>query len=480
LAGDAALLEGAVYGFVLLFVLGVSMRVLPFFLSLQPPHARLRDVSLAVLLVALPLRVAAVWAPQFGRYGWSDNLNDVATFALATGVIGAVIALRVWESPSPEAPPVEAPPAYLPMVRTAYAWLLAGVALDVYWRLRELDGGFTPLYAAGAIRHAFLLGFATLMIMAMAYRTVPVFSGRPLRWPAAGVQASFALVAAAGVLRVFPVALTTVPSKLDFKLMTAGGFLLFFGLAVFAAEIASSMYGWFAAAEAPAQPEAVPPPAPPPPAEEGVGVPSGGPNPAELRPSAPPPRAAGPIRRDTVVAEALKLSPLVLQVLLDYGFGPLADPEMRGRMAPTITIERAAAFVGADPQSLVDTLNMAVGETKALSANGTAPIDIKLIETAVTEEQLLDVLGTVNDPEIPVNIVDLGLVYDVTVRDAYAHLKMTLTAAACPLADEVEADVRTALLTLPGVETVDIDIVETPPWSPDRMSASARAALGWG
>jgi metal-sulfur cluster biosynthetic enzyme len=478
LAGDAALLEAAIYGFLVLFVLGVSMRVLPFFLSLQPSHARLRDASFALLFAAAPVRVAAAWAPQFGRYGWTENAAYISTFALALGVVGAVAALRVFEGPAPDVPHAETPPAYGAMVRAAYAWLIAGAALDVYWRLREMDGGFTPMYAAGAIRHAFLLGFATLMMMAMAYRTVPVFSGRELRWPSL-VPASFGLVATAAVLRVFPAAFATAPSKLDFKLMTAGGFLLFFGLAVFAAEMVSSMFGRRIAAAAAAAPAVGEPvAAPPPPAEREARVPTGGPTPGVLeRPT--PPSAAGPIRGDMVVADALRLSPLVLQVLLDYGFGPLADPEMRDRLAPTITIERAAAFVGADRQTLVDTLNMAVGQTRALGADNGAPIDFKLIETSVTEDALLAALKTCNDPEIPVNIVDLGLVHGVTVRDAYAHLTMTLTAADCPLAGDVEDDVRAALLKVPGIETVDIDIVKSPAWSPDRMSATARAAVGW-
>ena len=477
IAGDAALLLATVYGFVLLFVLGVSLRALPFFLALRPPHARLRDVSLAVLLVALPARVAAVWAPQFGSYGWTDDLNYASTFALALGVAGAVIALRVWESPSPKAPPVEAPPAYLAMVRTAYAWLLTGVALDVYWRLRELDGGFTPFYAAGAIRHAFLLGFATLMIMAMAYRTVPVFAGRPLRWPS-GVPISFALVASAAALRVLPVALTAAPSKLDFKLVTVGGFVLFAGVAVFAVEIMQAMFGKRASAAAPLG-DAAAATTPPQPVGHEELVPHGGLNAADVQPAARSLRVAGPIRRDTIVADALALSPLVLQVLLDYGFGPLADPEMRASMARSITIDRAATFLGADPQALVDTLNIAIGETRALGAGGIAPIDVTLLDTSVTEDQLLRELKTVNDPEIPVNIVDLGLIYSVTVHDAYAHLKMTLTAPACPLADEVEASVRAALLRVPGIETADVDVVQEPPWTADRLSPSARAMLGW-
>ena len=137
-------------------------------------------------------------------------------------------------------------------------------------------------------------------------------------------------------------------------------------------------------------------------------MPHGGLNAADVQPAARPLRVAGPIRRDTIVADALALSPLVLQVLLDYGFGPLADPEMRASMARSITIDRAATFLGADPQALVDTLNIAIGETRALGAGGIAPIDVTLLDTSVTEDQLLRELKTVNDPEIPVNIVDLG------------------------------------------------------------------------
>ncbi len=384
IAGDAALLEAGVYGFVVLFVLGVSFRTLPFFLSLRPAYGWLRDAGFAAIVLALPLRVAAVWAPEFGSYSWTSDTAYVATFTLALGVAAATVALRIFESPASEAPPVEGPPAYRPMVQTAYVWLLIGVALDVYWRLRELDGGFTPFYAAGAIRHAFLLGFATLMIMAMAYRTVPVFSGRRLRWPA-GVPASYFMVLGAGVLRVFPAAFAVTPSKLDFKLLTAGGVLLFFGLGTFFVELATSMFARFAA---PAEPVAVP---------------------------------AAPSRTEVRMADA----------------------------------------------------------QPAKNHKGVAPIDVRLIETTVPEEAVLAALKTCYDPEIPVDIVDLGLVSSVVVRDAYAHVTMTLTAPDCPMADEVEEQVRGALLAVQGVETVDVDIVEQPAWTPERMSPAARAAVGW-
>lgn len=66
------------------------------------------------------------------------------------------------------------------------------------------------------------------------------------------------------------------------------------------------------------------------------------------------------------------------------------------------------------------------------------------------------------------------------MHDAYAHLKMTLTAPACPPADEVEASARAALLHVPGIETADVDVVQEPPWTADRLSPSARAMLGRG
>jgi metal-sulfur cluster biosynthetic enzyme len=477
-AGDTALLEGAVFGFVVLFVLGVSFRVMPFFLALQAPYARLRDAALVTIVVSVIVRAVALWMPQFGNYGWAEPTERIAAFALAAGIIAAIIALRVFESSSGEGGPGETPPAFAAMVRTAYVWLVAAVALDLYWQLREIDGGFTGTYSAGAIRHAVLLGFATLMLMAMAYRTIPVFSGRALRWPRA-VPVSFGLVAGAAVLRVFPVAFTTVPDRLDFKLITAGGFLLFGGLSVFAAEICASMFNigrpTAAAADAAVVPEHVRDVAPP-------AEPQASPEtPAAADPAAVPARKRppGPIARDTVVSDALALSPAVLQVLLDYGFGPLADPEMRARMAPTITIERAAAFLSANPDDLVDTLNIVVGQSKPKDEGGLAPIEVTMIETSLHKADLLDALKSVNDPEVPVNIVDLGLVYSMLVRESYVRVTMGLTSPDCPLADEVEGEVRVALGAVHGVEAVDVEIVLDPPWSWDRMSPTARAAMGW-
>ncbi|MEM2095165.1 MAG: iron-sulfur cluster assembly protein [Candidatus Caldarchaeum sp.] len=98
-----------------------------------------------------------------------------------------------------------------------------------------------------------------------------------------------------------------------------------------------------------------------------------------------------------------------------------------------------------------------------------------------TVEQVMEALKNCYDPEIPVNIVDLGLVYDVKiVDDKTVYVRMTLTAPGCPVGAFVAEQVKEAVTTLvEGVERVDVELVFDPPWTPDRMSEDAKAALGF-
>jgi metal-sulfur cluster biosynthetic enzyme len=99
-------------------------------------------------------------------------------------------------------------------------------------------------------------------------------------------------------------------------------------------------------------------------------------------------------------------------------------------------------------------------------------------DATVRAEDVIDVLRQCYDPEIPVNIIDLGLVYDVAIKPERVDVKMTLTALGCPMAGEVMSDVREHLLTLPGIEDAGVDIVYEPVWTPERMSEEARWELG--
>ena len=105
-------------------------------------------------------------------------------------------------------------------------------------------------------------------------------------------------------------------------------------------------------------------------------------------------------------------------------------------------------------------------------------MDLSRLLPAVEEGALLGRLRTVVDPEIGVNIVDLGLVYECAVQAGVAHVLMTTTTPACPIGSYLEDAIRWALLEEPGVVDVEVTLTFDPPWSPDRMTPEARAILG--
>lgn len=96
-------------------------------------------------------------------------------------------------------------------------------------------------------------------------------------------------------------------------------------------------------------------------------------------------------------------------------------------------------------------------------------------------EKTIDVLKTVYDPEIPVNIYDLGLIYkiDFDPNDEKLHVDMTLTAPSCPAADFIMEDVRQKLLSIEGPKGVDLRLVFEPEWNKDMMSEEAKLELGF-
>lgn len=98
---------------------------------------------------------------------------------------------------------------------------------------------------------------------------------------------------------------------------------------------------------------------------------------------------------------------------------------------------------------------------------------------AITEDQVYQALRDCYDPEIPVNIVDLGLVYEVKIIDDWVGIKMTLTAPGCPAHSWISQNVRQRIMHVPGVKDVDVRIVWEPQWNPSRMSEEAKRMLNW-
>jgi FeS assembly SUF system protein len=95
------------------------------------------------------------------------------------------------------------------------------------------------------------------------------------------------------------------------------------------------------------------------------------------------------------------------------------------------------------------------------------------------KDQVIAALKTVYDPEMPINIYELGLIYEVSVNAAgEAAIRMTLTAPNCPVAGSLPAEVERAVRAVPGVTGVTLDLTFEPPWSKDRMSEAAKLMLG--
>ena len=137
------------------------------------------------------------------------------------------------------------------------------------------------------------------------------------------------------------------------------------------------------------------------------------------------------------------------------------------------------------------TVQTEMGYLVRISAEDSAALGLSslLPETVITDEgpfdldQVLAQLKNVFDPEIPINVVDLGLIYlcqaeplpDGTLR---VEVRMSMTAPGCGMGDVLKEDARTAIQSVPGVSDIDIELVWDPPWNQDRMSDAARLQLG--
>jgi metal-sulfur cluster biosynthetic enzyme len=96
------------------------------------------------------------------------------------------------------------------------------------------------------------------------------------------------------------------------------------------------------------------------------------------------------------------------------------------------------------------------------------------------EERVREALRSVDDPEVGMNIVDLGLVYRIDIAPERVHVELTMTTPACPMGDLITENARRAVsAALPEEVAVDVALVWDPPWTPDLMSESARQTFGW-
>jgi FeS assembly SUF system protein len=101
-------------------------------------------------------------------------------------------------------------------------------------------------------------------------------------------------------------------------------------------------------------------------------------------------------------------------------------------------------------------------------------------ETYALEQKVIAVLKTIYDPEIPVNIYELGLIYRIRIEPPdQVYIKLTLTSPQCPVAESLPVEVESKLKAMPEISFVNVEIVWEPPWSPDMMSEAAKLELGF-
>ena len=113
-----------------------------------------------------------------------------------------------------------------------------------------------------------------------------------------------------------------------------------------------------------------------------------------------------------------------------------------------------------------------------IKTNEVSSIPAEELQTLASD--IIAAIKTVYDPEIPVDVYELGLIYKIDIEDdRLVKVNMSLTAPGCPVAGEMPGWVRDAIATVPGVMDAEVDLVFDPPWTPERMSEEAQIALGW-
>jgi FeS assembly SUF system protein len=154
---------------------------------------------------------------------------------------------------------------------------------------------------------------------------------------------------------------------------------------------------------------------------------------------------------------------------------PLADHMTP--IAPRTPIDRRE---GDAPRRFLPTVDQPAAEAdvgEAYGGSGEAPAEP--IDTAAVRERLVDTLKSIYDPEIPVNIHDLGLIYDLEVdASGRAEITMTLTAPGCPVAGWIVEEVARRTGEVEGVSTSHVELTWEPPWTQDRMTDEAKLELG--
>lgn len=331
-------------GFPVMMIFGFTLRTIPAFMGLRAPNKAAFDVIWWALNLSLAAYAAgSVWEGFDGSAAARAMTVSAAAVEYAA-ILGFVCFLGIFAKPAIEIDAAGAVRGYERFIKAGYGWLLAAASMAFgYVLYQTITGSAVPHSLVSAYRHALTVGFVSMMIMGMASRIIPVFSGRQLYSPAL-LAASFVLVNVGNVLRVFTQPYADFFGGPAFAVMGISGFFEVAALALFAYNLWRTIDQGEEAAPAPAVDRA---PAAAPAATVSVAVPA---------------HNGARFSAQSAVGEIVEAHPETLGIFARHGFVHLQDERIRRTMAKLVTIEMASRMHGVDAEALLAELNEAVGK----------------------------------------------------------------------------------------------------------------------
>ncbi len=241
LARDEPLLTMQLFGFITLFILGVSIRILPHFLSLRPPAVDWLLPALVLYHAGLAVRAGAGWAQAYGYWTRPDEVHALSVYAMAAAVALVIFALKL-HLPGVPRDTSETDRGHVKIIRTAYVWLAVALAIDAWIATRWLGDWSPDILQAGAARHALALGFATQMIFGVGRRLLPALATRAVRGRLA-LDIGFWTLNVAVVMRVGHALIPWGSALFRFDHIAASGALALVALLLFVYGILRSALG---------------------------------------------------------------------------------------------------------------------------------------------------------------------------------------------------------------------------------------------
>ncbi len=446
---DSPYLHMSLMGFVVMMIFAFTLRTIPVFMGLKETNTRAFDVIFWMLNLSIVLTDGSGFADAFAGSSLSWVIGPIGAALEYASILGFVYFLGIFGRAERNVAEEGASRGYEKFIRAGYLWLvIAATMIASFTAYQTATGHPVPHSLVGAYRHALTVGFISMIIFGMSARIIPVFTGVRLHSDLM-LLGTFVLVNLGNAIRVLTQPLADLFGGSVFALMGVSGFIEVTGVVLFVVNLWRTIDS---------------------PVEEGLPLAQAGVN--------------GAATGSMMVSDVLASRPGALEILARHGFTQLRSAIGRRTLAKAVTLEEACRMKGVSLQDVLAELNepqvahRAPSNDRAEQPSSPAPGSISNGRSSASKELVSMALRSCYDPEIAVNIVDLGLVRDIGINGGLVEVSMTLTAPGCPMGSQIVNDVRETLSQLPGVEDVVVNLVFEPPWTPDLMSDQARKQLG--